>query len=431
MFKSKSHLTCSYCAKILKDPILLPCDVSICREHLSDRDVVKTNKIKCKECSKEFRINDHEFRSNKTLRNLIESESYLSGEETSLKHEIEMSIRKFSEFYEEFNQNRTKLELEVFNHFHELRFKIDEHREELKKRIDEIALELIDKVKKHEEIYLNSLKENFSSFDESKSLQIKLNEIEDTFRNPNLLIETIQFMQRNQKESLKDIQLKLNQMTTVKFDLNETNQFNPNSLLLTPKETLFGSIQLGLYSNTNSLKSHILADERQLLELIKLCEFSPSDKWSLLYRGTRDGFGSRDFHSRCDGHANTLTIFKAKESKFIFGGYKTVSWNSCSQWKSDRNNFIFSLINKDNKPLKMKIDPNQHKHAIRCDPKYGPKFGYDICIGNDANTTMDSYSNLGYSYRHPQYAHGTNEAQSFLAGSYEFQLDEIEVYQKK
>jgi hypothetical protein len=46
MFKSqKSHLTCSYCAKILKDPILLPCDVSICREHLSDRDVVKTNKI--------------------------------------------------------------------------------------------------------------------------------------------------------------------------------------------------------------------------------------------------------------------------------------------------------------------------------------------------------------------------------------------------
>ena len=38
---------------------------------------------------------------------------------------------------------------------------------------------------------------------------------------------------------------------------------------------------------------------------------------------------------------------------------------------------------------------------------------------------------LGYTYNHPQYAYGTNEAQSFLAGSYDFQLSEIEVYQKE
>ncbi len=31
------------------------------------------------------------------------------------------------------------------------------HREELKKRIDDIALEMIDKIKKHEEAYLKSL----------------------------------------------------------------------------------------------------------------------------------------------------------------------------------------------------------------------------------------------------------------------------------
>jgi hypothetical protein len=41
---------------------------------------------------------------------------------------------------------------------------------------------------------------------------------------------------------------------------------------------------------------------------------------------------------------------------------------------------------------------------------------------------------LGYSYKHPQYAWGTNEAtneKTFLAGSFWFQLDEIEVYQKE
>ena len=44
---------------------------------------------------------------------------------------------------------------------------------------------------------------------------------------------------------------------------------------------------------------------------------------------------------------------------------------------------------------------------------------------------MDSYSNLGFIYKHPQYAYETNEAESFLAGSHEFQLAEIEVYQKE
>jgi hypothetical protein len=42
---------------------------------------------------------------------------------------------------------------------------------------------------------------------------------------------------------------------------------------------------------------------------------------------------------------------------------------------------------------------------------------------------MDSCSDLGCYYKHPQYAHGKNKALTFLAGSCRFQLDEIEVYQ--
>ncbi len=85
MLKLKSKLTCSYCSKIWKDPILLPCDEVICREHLAERDVVKENRIKCKECKKvSNKVKDVHFRSHKTLKNLIESESYLSEEDLSL-----------------------------------------------------------------------------------------------------------------------------------------------------------------------------------------------------------------------------------------------------------------------------------------------------------------------------------------------------------
>jgi hypothetical protein len=149
--------------------------------------------------------------------------------------------------------------------------------------------------------------------------------------------------------------------------------------------------------------------------------------------GTRDGFGSNDFHSKCDGHSNTLTILKAKDSSYIFGGFASANWNSANLNESDPNAFIFSLTNKDNKPVKMKVDPNDHQYSVLCDSKYGPAFGcgIDIYIANNANTTMNSYSNLGYTFKHPQYVYETDEAQRFLAGSHNFQLDEIEVYQKE
>jgi hypothetical protein len=66
-------------------------------------------------------------------------------------------------------------------------------------------------------------------------------------------------------------------------------------------------------------------------------------------------FLAGSLHSRCDGHSNTLTILKAKEISFIFGGFTTAIWEITSEWiyKSDPNAFIFSLTNKDNSPLKM------------------------------------------------------------------------------
>ena len=290
-------------------------------------------------------------------------------------------------------------------------------------------MKIKDETKFYEAMYLKLFKESFSSFDQSKSLENELNQIEETFRNPNLLIETVREMQQKNEKSLN---LKLNEINQVKAHLKSIVEFKPNlSLFNQERISLFGSFKLQGYSDTNSLKSQILKSEQQYLELLKLSEFSPNDKWSMLYRGTRDGFRPRDFHSRCDGHSNTLTVVKAKGSSNIFGGYTTVEWDSSNDYKSDRNAFIFSLTNKDNKPLKMKIDPNRHRTAIYCHSRYGPTFGGSICIANNANTTTNSLSNLGDCFSHPEYEYATDEAQSFLAGSFDFLLDEIEVYEKE
>ncbi len=119
------------------------------------------------------------------------------------------------------------------------------------------------------------------NFNETKSLLTELNLIEDTFRNPNLLIETIKEMQRKQDESLRDIQSKFNEINQVKDNLKASNGFQPNLSFFdqTEETSLFGSIKLyESQSNVNSFKSEILTDLKQSIELIKLCEFCPNDK---------------------------------------------------------------------------------------------------------------------------------------------------------
>ena len=94
----------------------MPCDDSICGEHLSERDVLNESIIKCNECKEDFQIKENEFKSNNELEKLIESQSYLNDEESSRKQEIEVSVRKFIQFYDEFSQNRKQLESDLFNH---------------------------------------------------------------------------------------------------------------------------------------------------------------------------------------------------------------------------------------------------------------------------------------------------------------------------
>jgi len=63
-----------------------------------------------------------------------------------------------------------------------------------------------------------------------------------------------------------------------------------------------------------------------------------------------------------------------------------------------------------------------------CGPRFGNVTGYDLVISSDSNSNQTSYSNFGYSYKHADYQQGTTKAKSILAGSYNFQTLEIEVF---
>jgi hypothetical protein len=73
--------------------------------------------------------------------------------------------------------------------------------------------------------------------------------------------------------------------------------------------------------NPSGLDSMIVSQFPPLLdEFRKKCS-------NLLWRGSRDGFTAEEFHRRCDGRANTLTLIEDTDGN-VFGGFTPVKWES-------------------------------------------------------------------------------------------------------
>ena len=180
------------------------------------------------------------------------------------------------------------------------------------------------------------------------------------------------------------------------------------------------------------ISSKIL-DTFQALDLLNLCEFSPTKKWKLIYRASEHGFHGANYYYMCHDVKKTLTIIKTTNGN-IFGGYieSALKGTGYTCFVSDPNAFIFSLVNLDNKPFKAKCINSQRAAKIYSSNYghyYGPCFGdEDIFISSNSNQNSSSYSNIGTTYRNN--AIDQSKYPTILAGSYNFTTTEIEVYTK-
>jgi len=169
-------------------------------------------------------------------------------------------------------------------------------------------------------------------------------------------------------------------------------------------------------------KSKIMTKEEESI----LLSFLPKGKQSkvtLLYRGSRDGFGANDFHSKCNGKGATVTIVLSDGFNHVFGGFTNVTWNSANNWVRDERAFVYLLRSgKGDKPQKWNIKSGQEEHAISDLSNHGPAFGAgrDISIVKNCNSVKDNYCNP------TSYSGPSNNA--VMAGAFKFKVKEIEVY---
>jgi len=98
-------------------------------------------------------------------------------------------------------------------------------------------------------------------------------------------------------------------------------------------------------------------------------------RFNLLYRAGKDGMTVASFHEKCDNKGATIVIVKIQNSEQIVGGYNSLVWDSSSQYKSARDSFIFSFVNRTNVQTAKVGYSKGNQYSVYCDPGYGPIFG--------------------------------------------------------
>jgi hypothetical protein len=180
---------------------------------------------------------------------------------------------------------------------------------------------------------------------------------------------------------------------------------------------------------SNRFKSWPPFDSKILSGVPEIFSVFVNKTFRLLYRGSRDGFEARTFHSLCNGHKNTVSLILSTNG-FIFGGYTPVAWNSRNAHVSDPSlrSFIFTIKNPHNLAAQI-FKQKTEDHAITDFPAWGPGFGSsyycDLQVCDECDSCNKSCSRLGRSYTNDTGKSG-NEV---LTGAEDFTVKEIEVFE--
>ena len=149
---------------------------------------------------------------------------------------------------------------------------------------------------------------------------MKINELTDKVKK----LESDHVSQKqisNSNKNIEKLNVKLNKINKSTLNIDQDNNF-------------FNRINAVMSSNIL-----LSIDDNNLL---KYWINKGNLKFNLIYKATIDSDFSNAFHSKCDGHAPTVTIIKTDQG-IRFGGYTTKTWNCDEECKKDNEAFLFSM----------------------------------------------------------------------------------------
>jgi len=456
-------LICNQCEGRLDIPKILPCGKTICSfcaplNLLSSID----NKFDCLVCKNKHEVPKDGLPNNEALLKMLSVKRIRvsRGKAFDLLEKSLDDIQKKYDYIKRGIENSTDF---VNEYCMDLRSDVQLKTEEAIQQINDISIKIIEEINAYEKELIEYNKSNFESLDKFNNIveELKLfHSVNAEFLKQHTIDdEQVNKLNLEATNLIEKTELEIKILKIAIFN-EKFFKFEKNKKIL--NKSIFGETKI------EAMGSFLTIDQMKIL--LTLCEFPVDHKLNLIYRASQDGFAASSFHSKCNDQPNTLILIKSINGN-VFGGYTEQSWSG-KGYKSDPNSFVFSLINTKNKPLKIKLSNN---FSIYCCQNYGPVFGgnfrsmnsrqiaqynyvyseyagrgknkiknneynesievrsdeeLDFMITDQSNTNATSCSNLGLSYIHPNFKYGSDEAKSFLAGSHNFIVSEIEVYTK-
>ena len=162
-------IKCAICREILESPVILPCNDTICKKHVSNQT---KDLIRCEKCGVEHQIPANGFHANNALQEIIEAEiSHFDF--GSVHKEAKKSCKSVEEALKELEVILKDPHFYTNERISELKNSVQLKGEELKLIIDQEMKKLIDRFEEYE----RQSKEYLSSNDfklESKKMKNEL-----------------------------------------------------------------------------------------------------------------------------------------------------------------------------------------------------------------------------------------------------------------
>ena len=115
-----------------------------------------------------------------------------------------------------------------------------------------------------------------------------------------------------------------------------------------------------------------------------------------------------------------------KACEFFFLLFTFGFSESSGNWSATSEAFIFSLNNNEGlAPFVSQVEKGITDWAIYRNSQFGPYFGIDVIITDNADSNSFSEAGLGYFYSAPP---AVQDSDTVLAGTWFFSPDEVEVF---
>jgi len=255
-----------------------------------------------------------------------------------------------------------------------------------------------------------SLKEmNEKLENDVKNLKIEIEEIKNCNKT---LKEEIKYLKDNSSNEKNEIN---NLKKEIELLKKEIGILSTNGKQIQNKISIINKINSEIINKKEELD--FIENRLKYMEQFKNKNLS----YNLIFRGTRDGELSSDFHNKVDGKDKTITIIETTKGMKL-GGYIDKKWDSSSEWiYDDENCFVFSLS------LMKNYNPIKGKLKYYFNSRYGPNFAVfglenNLFEKSSLNTQTKEQANCNY-------FSGFTSDYELTGGEIAFQVKELEVFQ--